>query len=181
MLMQLLCQAHILAESCFGLRSIFRGGSYFLSHSFAAWVGGSAFVRICLDLASPRLFGDLRPDSAADQGFPYVAIRWMLRWSGLPCLFFAFHALGDHILRTSPSGPDACRQSCLQEPLCVAWEVCPRHEAARKHGRERKRRYVSQRIWHDAPRFGQAGCDGCYLISHVTTAPIHIAGWHAQS
>ncbi|CAK9037238.1 unnamed protein product [Durusdinium trenchii] len=79
---------------------------------------------------APLLVGS---EETLDKGFPYTSIR-------------------DHILSTSPVGPDDCRRDCLREDRCIAWEVCP---------------------------LSEAGCEGCYLIGHVTAAPIQIQGWHA--
>lgn len=80
---------------------------------------------------SPELLATTR-----DKGFPYTAIR-------------------DHLL-TAPRNlsPGGCRESCLSQPSCVAWEVC-------------------------APYNPQAGCEGCYLIGQTVPPLIQVEGWHA--
>lgn len=87
-----------------------------------------------ISLVEPPISVTVGPDDALNKGFPYTAIR-------------------DHILSTSPSGPEDCRQKCLGDQRCVAWEVCPLNQ--------------------------EAGCEGCYLIAHVSEAPMQIPGWHA--
>ena len=71
------------------------------------------------------------------QGFQFVEIRAKL--------------LGDAI----DVSPGQCREACLADPRCAAWEVC-------------------------APVNVQAGCGGCYLIGGPAPgAFMRIEGWHA--
>eukprot|EP00933_Yihiella_yeosuensis_P058625 TRINITY_DN5924_c0_g7_i1.p1 TRINITY_DN5924_c0_g7~~TRINITY_DN5924_c0_g7_i1.p1 ORF type:complete len:621 (-),score=94.23 TRINITY_DN5924_c0_g7_i1:69-1931(-) len=70
-----------------------------------------------------------------DQGFQYTAIR-------------------DHLLGAPINlPPGGCREACLAEQRCAAWEVC-------------------------APYNPQAGCEGCYLIGQAVPT-VRVEGWHA--
>eukprot|EP00747_Dinoflagellata_sp_TGD_P071496 gnl/TRDRNA2_/TRDRNA2_157060_c0_seq1.p1 gnl/TRDRNA2_/TRDRNA2_157060_c0~~gnl/TRDRNA2_/TRDRNA2_157060_c0_seq1.p1 ORF type:complete len:604 (+),score=112.19 gnl/TRDRNA2_/TRDRNA2_157060_c0_seq1:3-1814(+) len=71
-----------------------------------------------------------------DQGFSFAAIRSYL------------------IGGTEALSPGQCREKCIQEPRCAAWEVC-------------------------APYDPQSGCEGCYLIGEAPPTTISVQGWHA--
>lgn len=68
---------------------------------------------------------------------------------------FPFAAISKYLLGPATRvPPDACRQMCLDEPRCAAWEVC-------------------------SPYDPQTGCDGCYLIGTSEVAMVEVNGWYA--
>lgn len=68
---------------------------------------------------------------------------------------FPFPAIRNHILEQPAAMPPAtCRQHCLADSRCVAWEVC-------------------------APVDPKAGCGGCYLLSSAPKSTMRVQGWHA--
>lgn len=98
-------------------------------------------------LALPRVAEPERV-APADLGPPELLAR--TRDQG-----FAFAVVRDHLLGPGADlTPGQCRESCLAEPRCAAWEVC-------------------------APYDPRGGCDGCYLIGLATAPPISINGWYA--
>eukprot|EP00435_Cladocopium_sp_Y103_P052972 s1169_g16.t2 len=71
-----------------------------LCHGQMAWVILGLGATSAKSEVEPPISATIGPGDALNKGFPYTAIR-------------------DHILSTSPSGPEDCRQKCLGDQRCL--------------------------------------------------------------